>query len=93
VRLRRSVVTGPGFTRVRRGKGFSYLDVDGEPLTDEKHLDRIKDLVVEGEIIDRNEVDACIALYLPVRATQRRTRPVQILFPYFATPVGLACLF
>jgi len=46
LRLRRSVLTGPGFTRVRRGKGFSYLDADGEPLTDDEHLERIKDLVI-----------------------------------------------
>ena len=46
MRLRRSVVTGPGFTRVRRGKGFSYLGLDGEPLTDDQHLTRIKELVI-----------------------------------------------
>jgi DNA topoisomerase I len=46
LRLRRSVVTGPGFTRVRRGKGFSYLGLDGGPLTDDAHLVRIKELVI-----------------------------------------------
>ena len=46
MRLRRSVVTGPGFGRVRRGKGFSYVGTDGAPLTDEKDLERIKELVI-----------------------------------------------
>ena len=31
---------------MRRGKGFAYYDVDGELLTDEKTLQRIKDLVI-----------------------------------------------
>jgi DNA topoisomerase IB len=45
-RLRQSVLTGPGITRVRRGKGFSYQSTDGEPLDDEKALNRIKELVI-----------------------------------------------
>lgn len=45
-RLRRSTVTGPGITRVRRGKGFSYYDADGAVLTDDKAVERIKDLVI-----------------------------------------------
>jgi DNA topoisomerase-1 len=40
------VVDGPGIARVRRGKGFSYVDVDGNPLSDEATLARIKDLVI-----------------------------------------------
>lgn len=46
MRLRRSVVTGPGYGRVRRGKGFSYVGTDGLPLTDEAALSRIKELVI-----------------------------------------------
>lgn len=46
MRLRRSVVTGPGFTRVRRGKGFSYYGPGGEVLTDDATVQRIKDLVI-----------------------------------------------
>jgi DNA topoisomerase IB len=46
MRLRRSVVTGPGIRRVRRGKGFSYYGPDGELLTDGETLARIKDLVI-----------------------------------------------
>jgi DNA topoisomerase I len=45
VRLRKSVLTGPGIARVRRGKGFAYQR-DGEPVTDAKTLQRIKDLVI-----------------------------------------------
>lgn len=46
MRLRRSVVSGPGLTRVRRGKGFSYVDHAGQPVTDEQVLTRIKELVI-----------------------------------------------
>ena len=46
MRLRRSVVSGPGLHRVRRGRGFSYHDQDGKALTDEATLTRIKDLVI-----------------------------------------------
>ncbi len=46
MRLRRSVVSGPGLRRVRRGRGFSYHDQDGKVLTDEATLTRIRDLVI-----------------------------------------------
>jgi DNA topoisomerase-1 len=46
MKLRRSAVRGPGIRRVRRGKGFSYLDQDGAPITDEATLQRIKALVI-----------------------------------------------
>ncbi len=46
MRLRRSVVSGPGLHRVRRGRGFSYHDHDGEAVADETTLTRIRDLVI-----------------------------------------------
>jgi DNA topoisomerase-1 len=46
MRLRRSVVSGPGIRRVGRGRGFSYQHPDGTPVTDEATLHRIKDLVI-----------------------------------------------
>ncbi|SEH91215.1 DNA topoisomerase-1 [Mycolicibacterium rutilum] len=46
MRLRRSDVSGPGLRRVRRGRGFSYHQPDGSPVTDEVTLQRIKDLVI-----------------------------------------------
>lgn len=46
MRLRRSVVRGPGLRRIRRGRGFSYQHPDGTPVTDEATLQRIKDLVI-----------------------------------------------
>jgi DNA topoisomerase I len=46
VRLRRADTGKPGYRRRRRGKGFSYLDVDGRPLTDPAALARIRDLVI-----------------------------------------------
>ncbi len=45
-RLRRSDCSGPGFRRLRRGRGVSYLDAHGEPVTDEAALARIRELVI-----------------------------------------------
>src|SRR6478609_1677531 len=46
MRLRRSAVRGPGIRRVPRGKGFSYEDRDGTPVTDKAALKRIRELVI-----------------------------------------------
>lgn len=46
MRLRRSTIYGPGLTRVRRGRGFSYVTTDGAAVTDDETLDRIKSLVI-----------------------------------------------
>jgi DNA topoisomerase-1 len=46
VRLRRSTVGGPGVRRIRRGRGFSYVDASGNPLQDPEILARIEDLVI-----------------------------------------------
>ncbi len=45
-RLRRSNLGAPGFTRRRCGKGFIYLDEDGERLTDAETIARITALVI-----------------------------------------------
>jgi DNA topoisomerase I len=45
VRLRRSVLTGPGLRRVRRGKGFAYRDDAGHPV-DAETKERIQALVI-----------------------------------------------
>src|SRR5437588_7887429 len=46
MRLRRSNVGGPGLHRVRRGRGFSYLDQDRAAFTDGQVLSRIEALVI-----------------------------------------------
>lgn len=46
MRLRRADPTRPGYTRRRRGKGFSYLDVDGRPLTEPAEIERITALAI-----------------------------------------------
>jgi DNA topoisomerase I len=46
VRLRRSELSGPGIARKRRGKGFAYYGPDGDLLTDEDTVQRIKGLVI-----------------------------------------------
>jgi DNA topoisomerase IB len=46
MRLRRADPSGPGYRRRRRGKGFSYTDERGRPLTDPEVLGRIRALVI-----------------------------------------------
>ena len=46
MRLRRADCSGPGLRRVRRGRGFSYLDAAGHPLTDAPTLARINALAI-----------------------------------------------
>jgi DNA topoisomerase I len=46
MRLRRSTVGGPGVRRVRRGRGFSYVDYDGDAVDDPEVLARIDELVI-----------------------------------------------
>jgi DNA topoisomerase I len=36
----------PGITRIRRGKGFIFFDANGEQVTNEKVINRIKSLVI-----------------------------------------------
>lgn len=45
-RLRRVSCSGPGLSRRRRGRGFSYVDAAGAPVNDEVTLARIKALVI-----------------------------------------------
>jgi DNA topoisomerase-1 len=45
-RLRRADCAAPGMTRRRRGRGFEYLDADGNRIEDPDVLQRIKDLVI-----------------------------------------------
>ena len=45
-RLHRSDLTGPGYHRRRRGRGFSYTGTDGKPLRDSRERARIKALVI-----------------------------------------------
>ena len=45
-RLRRSDCAGPGLRRVRRGRGFSYVDHDGSPIEDPQIVDRILALAI-----------------------------------------------
>jgi DNA topoisomerase-1 len=45
-RLRRADCAGPGIKRVRRGRGFSFVDSAGETITDEETLERIRALVI-----------------------------------------------
>jgi DNA topoisomerase I len=46
VTLRRSVLSEPGISRVRRGKGFSYYGPDGDAVSDAATLARIRELVI-----------------------------------------------
>ncbi|CAM3558966.1 DNA topoisomerase IB [Smaragdicoccus niigatensis] len=46
MRLRRVNPNGPGLKRIRRGRGFSYVDSDGSRVTDPELLERIQQLVI-----------------------------------------------
>jgi len=46
VRLRRAHVDEPGWTRRRAGRGFVYLDADGQRITDDEQLARITGLAI-----------------------------------------------
>ena len=43
-RLRRSDCSGPGFRRVGRGRGFSYLDEEDDPIEEREIVERIREL-------------------------------------------------
>lgn len=45
-RLRRSDCAGEGIVRRRRGRGFAYLDADGERVDDAETLERIGELAI-----------------------------------------------
>jgi DNA topoisomerase I len=45
-RLRRSDCAAPGLRRVRRGRGFSYVDADGAPIEDEEIVERVRALAI-----------------------------------------------
>ena len=45
-RLRRADCSGPGIARVKRGRGFSYLDDEGRPIDDPEVLARIRELAI-----------------------------------------------
>ena len=45
-RLKRVSTSGPGIHRVRRGKGFRYVDANNQPVTDPAVLERISALVL-----------------------------------------------
>ena len=46
MRLRRSDCTGPGIRRRRQGRGWVYLDGDGERIDEPEVLERIRELVI-----------------------------------------------
>jgi len=45
-RLRRSDCSQPGFRRIRRGRGFAYLDEHGRQLRKPEILERLRDLAI-----------------------------------------------
>jgi len=45
-RIRRVHSAAPGFTRRRRGRGFSYLDEQGQPIRDPQVVERVRTLAI-----------------------------------------------
>ncbi|MDW5596364.1 DNA topoisomerase IB [Conexibacter stalactiti] len=56
----------PGLTRLRRGRGFSYLDTDGRRIEDEPTIDRIRALAIPPAWTD---VWICADPYGHIQAT------------------------
>jgi DNA topoisomerase IB len=46
MRLRRSNPAGPGYGRRRRGRGVTFLDLDGRPISDPDEVARLRDLAI-----------------------------------------------
>ncbi|WP_434743618.1 DNA topoisomerase IB [Micromonospora sp. SH-82] len=46
MRLRRSDPGRPGYARIRRGRGWSFVAPGGDPVRDPGELDRLRDLVI-----------------------------------------------
>jgi DNA topoisomerase I len=65
-RLRRSDCSGPGIGRRRRGGGFSYVDPEGGPVSDEDTLERIRALAIPPAW---REVWVCSDPYGHIQAT------------------------
>jgi DNA topoisomerase-1 len=51
-RLRRSDPSGPGYRRVTSKKGVTYEDEAGNPIVDERELERIRSLVIPPAWLD-----------------------------------------
>ena len=45
-RLRRSDCSGPGIPRIRRGRGFAYVDEDSERIEEPEVLERVRGLAI-----------------------------------------------
>lgn len=45
-RLRRSDCSAPGLRRIRRGRGFQYVEEDGTPIEDREVLERLRALAI-----------------------------------------------
>ena len=50
-RLRRSDCAGPGLRRVRRGRGFGYLDERGRKISDQQTIARINQLPKRPDLL------------------------------------------
>lgn len=52
----------------------------------------VEDLIVEGEVIARNEINASVLLDLPVLETKALALAQQLIAGNLSTPVGLSSL-
>ncbi|TYR63192.1 DNA topoisomerase IB [Streptomyces parvus] len=46
MRLRTSHPSGPGYRRIKQGRGFRFVDADGRRITDEQERHRVRELVI-----------------------------------------------
>jgi hypothetical protein len=57
-----------------------------------EELDVVEDVVVKGEVVGRDDVNAGVLLDLPVRQSESLALLEQLLLAELASPVGLVCL-
>jgi len=72
----------PGIKRLRRGRGFAYIDPDGQPVTDREAIGRFEALVIPPAWTD---VWICVYLdgHLQVTARDARGRKQYRYHPHF----------
>jgi hypothetical protein len=70
--------TQPGIYRKRQGKGFRYVDPDGNPMRDKETLGRIKSLVIPPGLERRMDLPKSKGAFASYRARRegKKAEPV-----------------
>ena len=69
---------------------YSNALVSLRTVTHTEELDVVKNVVVEGEIIARDNIDAGLLLYLPVGKTETLALSEKVFLGQLSAPVGFS---